>query len=1515
MTRFSPRPKIAGAILLIALLFLALGGADAGPQHWGFGMSYLATLRQMGDRTCLVVYEGPIRAKNTAWIPRWIDRTTDFSNVVPGGIVVGSFWPSSTGLGAKDHLVTIAQAGTTLTIRTHEPPECFAVAQWTLRRSVSLTLSSGSVIAAAAGDVLGLLEDQLLLLVRTGTNLKVVIITAPSTPASSNWVIAKQIALSGVAGDVRGFAAGDFWGDGAHSLAVATSINGATQLTYYSYNSAGAGSFSPITTDAATDLPALAQNGLVAADYVKDKFDVLTLVPADPGQRFECRVAPARPGQGYNPGPWYTGRSVSRQTLPGNGGASSVVVMTGSFSDGDFVPSAVAAGRVFGYVTSTPTTQLPVSTAADAEISFTHRTPIKGDCPNYGWPAKGQTVNWEINLKNNGAIAIPSGAATLRVWINTPYRNADTNPATCDTPDLVLPVTASLPAFDPANPSYYKQNVSCQWPYDLVPCGPGATYMKLDLEGQGERWLVVALDCTGDLNRRNNRYEAMIGGKTFHPSFVDGLLANRGLNIAGDPSSIEYLARKLADAVLCMWERSGTTDNSDALERPYFDSYEIGIPDSARWNWLIANYEGPRGLGCQFGLNERWERFDWDDGGGELHETGHLYHPLDDLYQYCVKPTQSLFATMADGTPVQFATHIWYPDSFGTGHAVLNLPDAEVSARTIVGTRQKVLPYGWNNYIPKRVWVRVLDRDGVPVPNARVSLWLLGCSTSPYASETTDADGRWEITSYFGTQYTDEFGRTYVNKTANNGLTEAMAQLFTVQIGSYQDSDIWGMRDVEAHCRVTTLYHSYVHEDGWTWDFRTNYKASAPEPTFAVETCTQGYNVKIGITGKPAASYRLYRRWEPAYIRTLIGTYTAQDAYLSIMQDLLASDSHGGGRTRAIYEITELTPQGESLPRTVAVVGMRWVRGISTRNDGKLLVAENAGLGNPFVELFDGTTAYMEIFCHWRFGHTANKAVQSRLRPAYYYVNLYFADDPSVPYEYFFDWMEPPTAADQSYYGANINVHAFAVRSFTTTPPYTITLWGDTDRLHPGDFIASPTPATIIAKNGAVLTTDVQVFQAGATNLQIDCRRLAGRQGSDATRRELLHARGLDVILLNGKEYVAIADTGNHRVVLWDDRTGFVTLYQLGSTAKPAGVAAHPLYQNKFFVLDRRSDRASQLYLFTFDGTSLAIDSGYPVSVDVGDYSDNTYVREIGLAAAADPAVGGVALAVTDASRQRIIELRQVGGTWQTVNTYTQVTGTYLGPETLQAPLDVAYVVNKTGLAIYATDAPSTSDVAGRVVRVAERAFTGATPASAKALADGTVVSLEGVTTAVFSGLSPARFYVESKERTGGIQARCATSLPAADRKFVGTGTMQTDAGTRERYADIAVWQTSDRWVLQPIAMTTGALGGGPQGLQEGVADGVGIGNIGLLVRLCGTVVFAAPDYSYIYISDGSGVSDGSVADGVRVDMSAIPAAQRIRPPIGSSVVVTGISTTWVLGADIYRMLRLRTAADLVALW
>ncbi len=1270
----------------------------AGPQHWGFGFSYFAALEEVGGQRRLVVYEPPLRAKDGMWPSRWIDRTTSFDDVPVGGLTVGNFWPASFG---TDHIVAIRVVGSQVFMYVYEPPQHFAVRQWS-QKSVSTGVSiSGTFLGAAGGNPRGATKDQLLIATEYNGNVRIAMLNPPTSSMGTTWSKIAESDLPNVQGSFIAFACGDFWGEKKDYIALATVVGGQTRIAFYRYTVAG-NRFEFVVDDRAGDLPNLVPGGLCAADYQKDGFDVLTLVPPFGG--YQLRVAPAKPGGKYDPGPQYDGKALSGQWMPGNGGYASKKVMTGFFGAEAGNRLAFGAGRLFGYINTDLNSRYSISNTADAQISFAKRSPRKDERPPYGWPAYGETVSYEINLQNTGASTIPGGSVRLKVWVDRDYRNADTDPVTCDTPDYDFLIGEDIPAYDANSPSYVSRIVTLSWPYQLILAGPRATWRKINLDDVGERWIIAVLEWADDANQRNNRYEFAIHGLTFHPIFrSQASLADRQPTVLGDPPSKEYLSRKLADAVQCMWERSATRDGQDVLQRLWFDSYEIGWPSDAAdpnqaWQIVQAKYEGWRELDGWWGHYQGWERFNWGDGGAELHETGHLFHPLGDLYQYYAHPVFTSASQMADGTPVQVASWCWAADSYGPGQTKISWPACEMMRRFLVGARNNSIS-GWESLAPDRTWVRVLDRDGRPVQGAEVSLYTYGAKT-PLASGTTGSDGRWEITSLFGSSTTDAFGRRHY--TQNQSLIHSLAQVFTVRIGQhYLDATIWGIEDTASHSRHTYMGHSMVNETGWTWDFHTNYRATAAPPDFTVTAAVEGRKVSLEVSGPPNATYRVYRRWQPTFVRYAIGDFAADGNTVRVVQDMAEADSFDANRYRAMYEVTRIvgtapaTPGGvqdavETLPRSVFVTGLSNACGISDDGQGRMLVASNAGIANPFCQLFDGTTPYRELFYHFRFGHTAQKVVASKLTAGKYYATLQFAD---MTPEYRFDLVTAPTSAPYGYDVRN-DIPSYQASSFSKTPPYWIQNSQAATRYLPGDLvIGTATSSRVNAVSGNRIYTDALVFNQSDTNPWFSGSRLAGYTGTDSARRELQSARGLAVFLRSGAEYVAIADTGNRRLVVWDANTKYVTHYQFEDAgAKPAAVAAHPLTQGKVYVVDRGMNR---LYRFSFDGSSLSVDSGFPVSVVAGDWSGG---KEVGLATASADG-SAVLLAVTNASSKVVREYNEQG---TVLATYNVPTGNYMGNATLDAPSDVAYVTREGRLGLYAVDGLD------RVVLLVERPGIGA---------------------------------------------------------------------------------------------------------------------------------------------------------------------------------------------------------------
>ncbi len=190
----------------------------------------------------------------------------------------------------------------------------------------------------------------------------------------------------------------------------------------------------------------------------------------------------------------------------------------------------------------------------------------------------------------------------------------------------------------------------------------------------------------------------------------------------------------------------------------------------------------------------------------------------------------------------------------------------------------------------------------------------------------------------------------------------------------------------------------------------------------------------------------------------------------------------------------------------------------------------------------------------------------------------------------------------------------------------------------------------------------------------------------------------------------------------------------------------------------------------------------------------------------------------------------------------------------------------------------------------------------AKSGPDGRGADLSGVVvTATFDGF----FYVEADDRSCGIRVeKAAHGLAVGDRVDV-VGTVQTNSD-EERYIAATMITNAGTGVLDPVAMTNVCVGGGDwhynpvSGVgQQGVTGGLGLNNIGLLVRTCGA--FAYVNAETVTIDDGSGVAVKCV----------VPAGVVIDPE-WDYVTVTGISSCEKVGEELHRLIRVRGQDDIV---
>ncbi len=168
-------------------------------------------------------------------------------------------------------------------------------------------------------------------------------------------------------------------------------------------------------------------------------------------------------------------------------------------------------------------------------------------------------------------------------------------------------------------------------------------------------------------------------------------------------------------------------------------------------------------------------------------------------------------------------------------------------------------------------------------------------------------------------------------------------------------------------------------------------------------------------------------------------------------------------------------------------------------------------------------------------------------------------------------------------------------------------------------------------------------------------------------------------------------------------------------------------------------------------------------------------------------------------------------------------------------------------------------------------------------------------------------FYIQSDNRTWGIQVvKDAHGVNVGKRVNV-QGVVKTAASGEQfvEASNISVAPLAIQSFVEPLTMTNAALGGASlardplTGLPKvGISNAKGVNNIGLLVRIIGSVTFV--DSKTFTISDGSGIIVKCVVpEGVNVS------------PDWKYAAVTGISSCEKVGNATHRLLKVRSIDDI----
>jgi hypothetical protein len=134
--------------------------------------------------------------------------------------------------------------------------------------------------------------------------------------------------------------------------------------------------------------------------------------------------------------------------------------------------------------------------------------------------------------------------------------------------------------------------------------------------------------------------------------------------------------------------------------------------------------------------------------------------------------------------------------------------------------------------------------------------------------------------------------------------------------------------------------------------------------------------------------------------------------------------------------------------------------------------------------------------------------------------------------------------------------------------------------------------------------------------------------------------------------------------------------------------------------------------------------------------------------------------------------------------------------------------------------------------------------------------------------------------------------LPPDDSNYAAdiNGTIYTN-NYGERFISGSVSYTATGKAVKPVGMNGRSIGGGDfNGYTRSSTDGVGIYNVGTLVRVWGRVTESDSYYGYFYLDDGSGRTDGTIGGSGQPNVGMLVICYHTAvPAVGSYAIVNGV--------------------------
>ena len=155
------------------------------------------------------------------------------------------------------------------------------------------------------------------------------------------------------------------------------------------------------------------------------------------------------------------------------------------------------------------------------------------------------------------------------------------------------------------------------------------------------------------------------------------------------------------------------------------------------------------------------------------------------------------------------------------------------------------------------------------------------------------------------------------------------------------------------------------------------------------------------------------------------------------------------------------------------------------------------------------------------------------------------------------------------------------------------------------------------------------------------------------------------------------------------------------------------------------------------------------------------------------------------------------------------------------------------------------------------------------------------LTDKVVTGVVGGAFWIEERDRSAAIKVVYSGTVNQNQRVDV-TGVLDSSSGQRVLVASsVTEFGFGAPVLIKPLVVVERAMGGkGINADTPAIVNGSGLYNIGMLVRIAGSVGFAGANF--FYLDDGSGLTDGANM-GIKVLCGAVT------PPASGTKTVTGL--------------------------